>query len=292
LALVLQDEGEIDAAIQALLKARDHGKKYALILLGNLYLNSTEGNEAKAKEAFETAVQEKVADAYYSLGRFLLRREKNTAAAVKVLNEGVKSGDAEATHLLAHLYQESGKWSKAEDLYIQSYHMGKDDSLICLADGAFYDGKEERKAFILELFKEDENSVNDLIHAVVYCKLLVWNDKVQESISQIQKIEPSMLIALEKGTERYKDELLAVLTDFFIRLIAKRQYKILKILFDSKTINYKQILKPVYYAFMTYLKDEFPNEYLKAGSELNETINEIINEIENVKKINQQKLQE
>jgi hypothetical protein len=67
--------------------------------------------------------------------------------------------------------------------------------------------------------------------------------------------------------------------------MAKHQYNAIKELLNSSLISYKQILKPVYYAFMRYIKEEYPNEYLKSGAELDETINEIVSAVEEIRKI-------
>ena len=46
----------------------------------------------------------------------------------------------------------------------------------------------------------------------------------------------------------------------------------------------KEKLKPTWYALMTYMQDEYPNEIKKMGSELEESVNEIIKNIEDLKK--------
>lgn len=84
--------------------------------------------------------------------------------------------------------------------------------------------------------------------------------------------------------EDFKQHLVSELTQYFVLLIAKKQYSLANEILAAKEFNYRQILKPVYYALMNYMKTEFPNEYLKAGSELQETIDEIIVEIDKVAK--------
>lgn len=64
------------------------------------------------------------------------------------------------------------------------------------------------------------------------------------------------------------------LQEFFLLLIAKCQYHLSQSLFEDYP-ELKNRLKPIYYLTMEYLKDEYPNEYLKAGEELRETIEEL-----------------
>jgi len=285
LSILLKAEGDIDGAIEALQNAIEKGENYSLIILGNLYLSSTKGNDLKAKKLFERAIEKKIIEGYNSLGRYYLNIEKNTTSAVKVLNEGVKRKDPDSAHLLAHYYHKIKEYHKAEKLFIKSFDYGKQTSLLCLSNCAFNDGLENRKQFILEIFQTKLADINDPIFLIEYCKLLIWNNKFQESINKWNENEVVISNALENKSEEYKEELLSEITSYFIRLLAKSQYNLVSNLFTSKKINYKQIIKPVYYAFMTYLKDQFPNEYLKAGSEMNETINEILEEIERVKDI-------
>lgn len=285
LSVLFQAEGDIDGAIDALKRAIQLGENYALISLGDLYLTSTKGNNLKAKKLFEEAIKKGVPDGYYALGKYLLKTEKNIKSAIKILDQAVDNGDGDAAHLLAHHYQEHEEYGKAEELFIKSFDLGNRTSLLCLANCAFHDGLENRKKFILNLFESKMAPFDEPLLLMEYCKLLVWNDRFRESVNHLNQNQPKISFALESDSENYKEEMLSELTSYFIRLIAKSQYNLVKELFESDIVNYKQIIKPVYFAFMTYLKDEYPNEYLKAGSEMDETINEIVIEIEKARNI-------
>jgi len=65
----------------------------------------------------------------------------------------------------------------------------------------------------------------------------------------------------------------------FQLLIAKHQYHIAYNLFHEEKLKLKTQLKPIYYALMHFMKDEYPNEYLKMGSELKEPVEQIIGKI-------------
>ena len=45
-----------------------------------------------------------------------------------------------------------------------------------------------------------------------------------------------------------------------------------------------EILKPIYFTLMSYMKEEFPDEYLKMGDEVKEIVEEIVEDIEFRKK--------
>ncbi|MFW2592392.1 hypothetical protein ACN5PC_10835, partial [Aliarcobacter butzleri] len=66
-------------------------------------------------------------------------------------------------------------------------------------------------------------------------------------------------------------------------LLTKKQYFLAKKLLELEEYNLKEKLKPSWYALMTYMQDEYPNEIKKMGSELQESVNEIIRNIEELK---------
>ena len=69
------------------------------------------------------------------------------------------------------------------------------------------------------------------------------------------------------------------MTIYFIFLMAKKQYHSLYNLFETFQ-DLKMQFKPIYYALMEFLKDEYPREYLQRGEELEETIGEILKRVE------------
>lgn len=74
--------------------------------------------------------------------------------------------------------------------------------------------------------------------------------------------------------------------DSFVKLtkmlIVQKQYHFTKSLFENPDYDLQNKLKPIYYALMYFMKDEYPDEYLKMGSELKETVEEIIAEIKGI----------
>jgi len=61
---------------------------------------------------------------------------------------------------------------------------------------------------------------------------------------------------------------------YFENLLLKKQYHSAHKLFEEFPLLKEQV-KPLYYVVLRYLKDEYPKEYLKMGSELEETVLEI-----------------
>jgi hypothetical protein len=58
-----------------------------------------------------------------------------------------------------------------------------------------------------------------------------------------------------------------------------RLYYLAKIIFlKDETYRLKERFKPVYYALMYRMRDEYPKEYKKMGEELRQTVEEILAE--------------
>ena len=80
-------------------------------------------------------------------------------------------------------------------------------------------------------------------------------------------------------------ELVARAQNFYL-LLAKKQYPFLYDYFTSPQATehkLKDKLKPIWYALMYYMQDQHPNEYLRMGEELEETVQEIIDKVEQMR---------
>jgi hypothetical protein len=113
----------------------------------------------------------------------------------------------------------------------------------------------------------------DTIHTLA--TTLLWHDNYQQSIEKIR-----IIITCDEFEELLFEELLDDITEYFLLLLSKKQYHLALNLFNEFD-NLKTQFKPMYYALMELLKDEYPKERLKMGSELEDTVQEILIAIEN-----------
>ncbi|MCG2610012.1 hypothetical protein LZZ90_00655 [Flavobacterium sp. SM15] len=285
LAAIFMRQDKIEEAISTLEEAIKDGEKDALLNLGKLYLTKDNPEIEKAKEIFENAIKKETPGAYNALAKLYLKQD-NKEEAEKALLKGIEKHDAESAHLLAHLYIEKDNWKKGEQFFLKSIKWGKISSIMCLAESVFFEKKNEKREFILNLFEKHYPKIQIKPAMVIgYARFLLWDDQIEKSINIIKQINSKLINVLEKdGADKSKENIIDELTVYLILLISKGQLNIAYELFSNNEFDYKQILKPVYYALMNYMKDDYPNEYLKAGNELKETIDEIIEEIENFKK--------
>ena len=72
-------------------------------------------------------------------------------------------------------------------------------------------------------------------------------------------------------------------SEYFLLLMAYNQLYLTKNLLENKQYNIKEKYKPIWYALMTLMQDEFPHEIKKMGSELQESVDEVLKKIEEYK---------
>jgi len=74
---------------------------------------------------------------------------------------------------------------------------------------------------------------------------------------------------------------------YYMGLLIKGQYYKLKEFFEMPEYNLKDKNKSIWYALMTIMKDEFPNEIKKMGSELKESVDEVLEQVKELEKIDE-----
>jgi len=282
MAQIKQKIGKADEAILLLNQAIEHGDEDALINLGKIYVTPDFNDLNAAKALFLRAIDKGIPQAYYNMGKLLISKEKNEKEGIQYLNTGIKNHDSESAHYLAHYYEHRNKYEKAEKLFVKAFELGKSSALLCLADSAFEAARHDKRDFIIGLFDKYMLSVGNDSAAVSieYARVLLWANRYEESFSCIRDAQSQIVRIFSDSDEDYKQYLISELTNYLVLSIAKGQMEMAQELFKLETVDYKQILKPVYYAMMNFMTDDYPNEHLKPGSELKETINEIIMDIE------------
>ncbi|MGK9128398.1 hypothetical protein M1D52_20485 [Olivibacter sp. SA151] len=82
--------------------------------------------------------------------------------------------------------------------------------------------------------------------------------------------------ALSEDTNMYH------LNELFINLMSRHQYHFLFKQFETAP-KLKDLLKPTYYALMTLMRDDMPNEIVKMGDELKHPVEEILDRVRQTK---------
>lgn len=119
----------------------------------------------------------------------------------------------------------------------------------------------------------------------------VYGEQILDELNSLKKVEefkksPGAILWFLEAMDLNNAQEFSFIIAFLSGLIAKQQYQQVLDYFQSpKTREFHGFdkLKPIYYALMHYMKDEYPNEYLKMGPELTETVEEIIAKVEQMR---------
>jgi hypothetical protein len=168
-------------------------------------------------------------------------------------------------------------------MYAKAIELGDDSVIGCWVESIYNSRRIDKIHFAIELLKKHKPEGKNIRFDLLYAKILLWNDSLLEAIDIIKKQTNSIrdIYNNEDSEEKYSHKMFSELVDFFLLLIAKKEYDTALDMFsDSNDFDFRTMLKPVYYLLMDELKEDFPMEYLKAGKELTETINDLKKEIE------------
>ncbi|HLP60441.1 MAG TPA: hypothetical protein VK186_16495 [Candidatus Deferrimicrobium sp.] len=199
----------------------------------------------------------KEADKFYESGEF--------GKALRKL-EAIQNKNGMVLNNMALLFDmEIKDYQKAEEYYLMAVKKGEIYAMNNLAYFYFMQKKNKTKALAL-INKAIKNKKN-LFRRHVLALVLLWNNEIEE--------------ALKIGKELWEDKELvdknpSDCKDYFFMLMAKKQYYAALKLFAESPFELKDRLKPVYYTLMFFLKDDYPNEFIKMGDELKQTVEEII----------------
>ena len=181
---------------------------------------------------------------------------------LKIL-EQVKNSEV-INNMLAYVYLVGfNDTAKAEEYYLKAINKGDSSAMFTLSYMYFEEKREKYKA--LEYMQKAFDNLKGTFPKMGLITILIWNNKIDEALNHLKEVLP------EIANEVRLDSSLSLLL-----LIAKKQYYLTLKLFVEKAYNLKERYRPIYYALMYFMQDEYPNEYKKMGGELKETVEEII----------------
>jgi TPR repeat protein len=278
----------------------------AMFYLGYLY--DIEFKDYKrAEEYYLMAVGKGDATAMFNLGYLYKNEFKDYKRAEEYYLMAVEKGDTKAMVNLGNLYEnEYNDYEKAEEYYLMAVEKGDTKAMVNLGnlyENEYYDYEKAEKFYLMAVESGDIKVLNNLawnyfelkknkigaleyatrafnekpnIHiAHTYSCILLWHNEIEKAI----EISKEFLDKEESYTEFSKDIEL-----FLLLLLAKKQYYFVLNLFKENKFEIQDRYKPIYYALMSLMQNEFPDEIKRMGSELEETVQEILQEIERLSK--------
>ena len=236
--------------------------------LGIFYIKVKKDAE-KAQKFFLESVEKGHSGAMFNLALLYETESKDYDKAREYFLMAVEKGHSDAMNNLAVLYQTELKdYDKAREYYLMAVGKGHSYAMNNLAWLYFEEKKNKNQA--VEFSKKAYDIEKSLMNTHTCAMILLWNNQIKEAVGMAE----NFLNDLEFHEKHTQDVI-----DFMLLLLAKKQYHIALKIFEENTHGFKDRFMPVYYALMFFMKDEFPNEYIKMGGELKETVEEIIAKI-------------
>ncbi|MDF1878151.1 winged helix-turn-helix transcriptional regulator [Sulfurimonas sp. SAG-AH-194-C20] len=166
------------------------------------------------------------------------------------------------------LFAQKGEFLKAEKPLLQAIKKKSHRAVYYLAKIYFIQNINLSMSLIMidEAYKKSRNANNTLLFSL----LLLWNEDFTQSYDEYAEY------LIYPGAAGTKDNN----TIYFTLLISKGQHYQAKKFLEMKEYQLKERYKPIWYALMTLMQDEFPHEIKKMGSELQESVDEVLKEIE------------
>lgn len=286
LAKFFRKQNKVKEAGLALLNAVKLREEDSNINLGRYYMMQKRPSFKKAEEQFMLAIKNGDTDGYSQLAR-LYMKQKQTEKAVSTFEQGVEQNDPESAHQLGHILNRQGKFEKSDEMFAKAIELGDDSVVGCWVESIYNSKRIDKMHFVIELLEKHKPESENMRFDLLYAKILLWNDNLLEAMDIIKKQTNSIrdIYNSDDSEEKYSHKVLSELVEFFLLLIAKKEYDTALDMFsDSNDFDFKTMLKPIYYLLMNELKEDFPMEYLKAGKELTETINDLKEEVEYLRK--------
>jgi len=263
-AITLYQGNHIDEAIKLLVKSQKNSS-VVLYMLGFLYQEQKE--YSKAEGCYLQAIESGNDNALNNLGNLYAEQKEHNKAEAFYL-KALESGDKNALNNLGNLYAEQKEYSKAQAFYLKAIESGNNNALINLSWLYFEQALNINKAITLvsESYKKSKNYGNT--HS--FATILLWSEDFSKS-------DEKFLEWLEYDNALDNK---AYITLYLNLLLAKGQFYKAKALFEMPEYELKNRYKPIWYALMNLMQDEFPHEIKKMGGELKESVDEILIEVE------------
>lgn len=263
----------------------------ALFEFGRWNENKKKPDYDAASRYYKQAIKAGTVKAYGYLGMLYDRKLKDIDEALILFNEGLEKGDGISAHRLAHYYADQEDYEKSDELFVKAANMGEKVAILCLATNIYKRGRKDKKKFILNIIQENMDSLKGYYPIeLIYARLLLWNNEIEKSLEILHTVSSKIAdlqIDTEDNIEEFRSRrLMSELFNYFLLLLAKKEYQIaLEIFNDNTLVDFKSILKPFYFVLMEALKKDYPMEYLKAGDEFQDTTSELKTNINRLQKL-------
>ncbi|MDW7679206.1 MAG: tetratricopeptide repeat protein, partial [bacterium] len=274
LALLYQTEfKDFQKAEQYYLQAVAKDDADAMYNLALLYKTEFKDFQ-KAEQYYLKAVEKEHTGAMYNLALLYKTEFKDFQKAEQYYLKAVEKEHASAMYNLAMLYEEEFKdFQKAEKYYLKAIAKDHTEAMNSLA--WLYFERKINKQKAIEYSERSFKKEKAIYNSHTYSMILLWDNQIEKAYEVAQEF-----LTNPESYEKFLEDV----TLFLLLLIAKKQYQLALKLFNENPHHLKDRFKPIYYALMYFIQDEYPNEFRKMGGELKQTVDEIIEKIDQLAK--------
>lgn len=269
LALLYQSQyKDYDLAIKYYLISINQGDSKSMFNLARLY-HTEYKDYALAEKYYLMSIDYGESNAVFNIAVLYHIGQENYVLAEKYYLMSISQGHLQATSGLGLLYELDYKnYDLAEKYYLMAINNGDLDVVKDLFK--LYYVKSFNKLHALKYSKEIYDINKNLFNLFFVCISLLWNDKIKDSMQEFEELLTN---------KAFIDSNIDLITEFMMLLVAKKQYNYAYKVLLNDEYDFKNILKPIYYALISFMQDQYPDEYKKMGDELKLTVEEIIAKI-------------
>jgi TPR repeat protein len=267
LGIMYAEQKDYAQAEQYYLKSIESGDTGALNNLGIMY--AEQKDYAQAEQYYLKSIESGETGALLNLG-IMYADQKDYAQAEQYYLKSIASGKTGTLLNLGNMYAEQKDYAQAEQYYLKSIESGDTNADNALA--WFYVEQGDKLEAAMKFAKRSYSSNKSFSHAHTFATVLLWAEEFESSYRVFTK-----WFKLGSAIDAETD-----ITTYFILLLAKGQYYQAKRFLEMEEYQLKDRIKPVWYALMSLMQDEFPNEIQKMGGELQETVDEMLGTIKNM----------
>ncbi len=223
-----------------------------------------------AEKYYLMAAEKEHRSSMYNLAMLYENELKDFKNAEKYYLLAIEKGDSGAMNNLALLYWKEFKdFKNAEKYYlmaIEKEHTGAMNNLACL-----YFQRSGDKKIALNLQKLAFADRKDIKTAYGYIMCLLWCDEIEETIKIYRDFFEN---------DSVQENVNELINSILLMFLAKKQYTFIHKLFNENKFEIRDKYKPIYYATLKLLGEDYSDEFKKMPQELAETVNEILKTVE------------
>jgi len=266
--------GHLDKNEDYFLKAIKLGSKKANLCIGHHYYEL--GKYREALSYYHEAKKLK----YHSSIKHIAQTKKKLNQDFDIIFEYEDyfnniDKDISVVHKLAHLYEGKNNIKKAQYYFDLGLKAEDIETIECYGYFLYQNNFNKKLAlsfngYLIKNIETNPNATDRFFSSIIYSIIQLWDNNLEKATKYF-----------DLNYFNYSGIKDSFIIEYLLLLISKNNLYITKELLEKYDL--KPRFKPIWYTIMHYLKDDYPDEFLKMGSELEDAVNDMIAHVEEMK---------